>query len=92
MMWRTAMITQSVGVPFTAYCCGPDFAQAQRIVERQRMRDAGLSVSGATTQTSSDKARAISSQTFKPRRMNAVVVGDKDAHYLVFSILFMPPI
>ena len=36
------MMTQSVGVPFTAQMAGRDLAQPQRIVQRQRMRHAGL--------------------------------------------------
>ncbi len=36
------MMTQSVGVPRTAKVPRADFAQAQRIVQRQRMRHAGL--------------------------------------------------
>src|SRR5579871_2001706 len=65
-MWRTPMMTQSVGVPL----------MAKRRSSTARMRSGSLSESecetpdwsnsGATTQTSSDSARAISAQTSRP--------------------------
>src|SRR5690348_14260255 len=65
-MWRTPMMTQSVGVPL----------MAKRRSSTVRMRSGSLSDSecetpdwsnsGATTQTSSDSARAISAQTSRP--------------------------
>src|SRR5262249_1226598 len=65
-MWRTPMMTQSVGVPL----------MAKRRSSTARMRSGSLSDSecetpdwsnsGATTQTSSDSPRGISAQTSRP--------------------------
>ena len=51
-----------------------DFPQPQRVVQRQRMRDAGLVELGATTQTSSDSTRAILDD-LQAGRVDAVVIG-----------------
>ena len=67
-----------------------DLAQPQRIVERQRMRDAGLIVFRRDhPDVVGQPARDLLADV-EPFRMDAVVIGDKDAHH--FSIFFMPPI
>ena len=85
------MITQSVGVPLTAKCLSADFAQAQRIVQRQRMRHAGLVAfrrhdPDIVGQCARDFLAGV-----EPRRMDAVVIGDEDTHY-ARSIFVIPPI
>jgi hypothetical protein len=71
----------------------PDLAQAQRIVERQRMGDARLVVFRRDhPDVVGQSARDLLAHV-EPFRVDAVVVGDKDAHRADhFSIFFMPPI
>ena len=92
MMWRTPMMTQSVGVPFTA--------KWRREISRRRsgsLRESECetplwSVSGATTQTSSESCSGDRFQDFQPGRVDAVVVGAQDAHdQACLSILTKPP-
>ena len=84
MMWRTPMITQSVGVPLTAKWRGADLAQPQRIVERERMRDARLvEFRRHHPDVVGERARDLARSTSSPRRVNAVVIGDEDAHPLI---------
>ncbi len=75
------MMTQSVGCAFDRETPLGNLAQPQRIVERERECETPLwSCSGATTMTSSESCAAIRSKDLKPRRMNAVVIGDQNAH------------
>ena len=74
------MITQSVGVPRTAKCRGPTSRSRKRIVQRQRMRDAGLvelrrhhpDVVGQRTRDLLDDLQAGG--------MDAVVIGAENSH------------
>ena len=85
------MMTQSVGVPFTAIAPLADLAQAQRIVERERMRHAGLvGLRRDDPDVVGQLARDLLAD-LEARRVDAVVVGDEDAHYF-FSIFLTPPI
>ena len=68
-----------------------DLAQPQRIVERERMRHAGLVVLGRDHPDVVGQSLRDLLADFQARRVDAVVVGDKDAHYF-FSIFLMPPI
>ena len=73
------MMTQSVGVPRTAKRRSLDLAQPQRIVERERMRDAGLIVFRRDhPDVVGQLARDLLADV-EPFRVDAVVVGDKDA-------------
>ncbi len=65
-MWRTAMMTQSVGVPLTAKCFGPTSRRRIGSLSESECETPELSISGATTQTSSDSLRAICAQTASP--------------------------
>ena len=66
MMWRTPMMTQSVGVPFTAKCRSPTWRSRSGSLSESECDTPDWSCSGATTQTSSESSRAISSQTSRP--------------------------
>ena len=68
MMWRVPMITQSVGVPLTAKRRGPISRSRSGSLSDSECETPDWSVSGATTQMSSDSARAISSQHREPVR------------------------
>ena len=87
------MMTQSVGVPFTAKCRSRDLAQAQRIVERERMRHAALvglrrHHPHVVRQRARDAPPAL-----QAGGMDAVVVGAENAHISpAFSMRVMPPI
>ena len=80
MMWRAPMMTQSVGVPFTAKWRSPTSRSRSGSLSDSECDTPDWSVSGATIQTSSDSSRAISSQSVEARRVDAVVIGDEDAH------------
>ena len=67
-----------------------DLAQAQRQVRVSEWEAPDCSVSGATTQTSSDRGAGDFFGDGKARRMNAVVIGDQDAHQ-AFAITVLPP-
>ena len=77
-----AIITQSVGVPVTA----------KRFVSISRRRSGRVSVSeceapdcsvsGATTQTSSRQGAGDFLRRNQSRRVDAVIVGDQDAHHV----------
>jgi hypothetical protein len=55
-------------------------AQPQRIVERERMRDAGLiGFRRDDPDVVRERARDLGAHV-EPRRMDAVVVGNEDAH------------
>src|ERR1700704_5294381 len=60
------MITQSVGVPRTAKWRGPTSRSRKGSLSDSECDTPDWSSSGATTQTSSDNARAISSTIFRP--------------------------
>jgi len=65
-MWREPMMTQSVGVPRTAKWRGPTSRNRSGSFSDSECETPDWSSSGATTQTSSDSARAISSTIFRP--------------------------
>ena len=74
------MMTQSVGVPRTAKRRSLDLPQAERIGERQRMRDAGIvhlrrHHPDVVGELSRDPLRDV-----EAGRVDAVVVGDEDFH------------
>ena len=60
------MMTQSVGVPRTAKWLGPTSRRRSGSFSESECDTPDWSSSGATTQTSSDNARAISSTTLRP--------------------------
>ncbi len=60
------MITQSVGVPLTAKRRSPTSRSRSGSLSESECETPDWSNSGATTQTSSDSARAISAQTSSP--------------------------
>jgi hypothetical protein len=65
-MWRVPMITQSVGVPLTAKRRGEISRSRSGSLSDSECDTPDWSVSGATTQISSDSVRAISSSTSSP--------------------------
>ncbi len=89
------MMTQSVGVPLMAKRRSSDRAQAQRIVERERMRDARLVELGRHhPDVVGQRARDLGADV-ETGRVDAVVIGDQDAHALIHVvrwIAFTPPI
>src|SRR5216684_5169760 len=65
-MCRAPMMMQSVGVPRTAKWRGPTSRNRNGSFSDNECETPDWSSSGATTQTSSDSTRAISSTTFRP--------------------------
>ena len=65
-MWRTPMMTQSVGVPFTAKRRSSTSRSRSGSLSESECDTPDWSNSGATIHTSSDSARAISAQTSRP--------------------------
>src|SRR3712207_3110861 len=65
-MWLIARSTQSVGVPSTANRCSPICRIRNGRCSVSEWLAPDCSVSGATTQTSSDRVRAIFSSTSSP--------------------------
>ena len=80
MMWRAPMMTQSVGVPFTAYLRSPTWRSRSGSLSESECDTPDWSYSGATTVTSSDSRARDRLQRPEPRRVDAVIVGDEDAH------------
>ena len=80
MMWRTPMITQSVGVPRTAKCRGEISRKPQRIVQRQRMRDARLVALGRDHPDVVGDLLGDILDDADTRRVDAVVVGAQNPH------------
>ncbi len=68
-----------------------DLAHAQRIIQRERMRHAGLIDFRRDDPDFVGKSACNFQAGRQSRRMNAVVVGDENTHY-VRSIVFRPPI
>ena len=58
-----------------------DFAQPQRIVERERMRDAGLIEFGGDHPDIIRQRAANLGADIEAVRVDAVVVGHEDAHF-----------
>jgi hypothetical protein len=86
------MMTQSVGVPFTAKWRG-DLAQPQRIVERQRMRDAALVGLGRDDPDVVGELAGDRLERLQARRVDAVVIGDRECAWEAgLSIRVTPPI
>ncbi len=83
--WAQAIITQSVGVPVTAKRRLSISRRRSGMVSVSECEAPDCSVSGATTQTSSDSARAMFSAATKPGGVDAVVIGDQDAQ-LCYSV------
>ena len=69
-----------------------DLAHAQRIIQRQRMRYAGLIRFRCHDPHFIGKRTRNFLAGGKPRRMNAVVIGDENTHYARFNLWSMPPI
>ena len=86
------MMTQSVGVPLTAKCRSPTSRRRSGSLSESECDTPDWSLSGATTQTSSDNVARDVLAGLEARRVDAVVIGDEDAHYFACSILLMPPI
>ena len=74
------MMTQSVGVPLTAKRRSPTARSRSGSLSESECETPDWSNSGATTQTSSDSARADLGADVEPLGVDAVVVGDQDAH------------
>ena len=74
------MMTQSVGVPLTAKRRSPTWRSRSGSLSDSECDTPDWSNSGATTQTSSDSARRDLLADIEARRMDAVVVGDQNAH------------
>ena len=91
MISAIAIITQSVGVPVTAKRFSRTWRRRSGSVSVSECEAPDCSVSGATTHTSSVSARAMASGDAKAGRMNAVIIGDENAHQLRDS-LSIPPI
>ena len=85
------MITQSVGVPLTAKCLSATSRSRSGSLSDSECDTPDWSLSGATIQTSSDRVARDFFAGLEARRMDAVVIGDEDAHY-ARSILVIPPI
>ena len=90
MRWRTPMMTQSVGVPFTAKCRSPTSRKRSGSLSESECDTPDWSVSGATIQMSSDSRARDRLAGVEPRRVDAVVIGDEDTHY-TRSIVVSPP-
>ena len=74
------MITQSVGVPRTAKWRGPTSRRRKRIVQRQRMRDAGLiELRRHDPDVVGQRARDLFDD-LQARGMDAVVIGAENSH------------
>jgi hypothetical protein len=81
-----------------------DLAQTQRVVERKRMSHAGLVMLRRHDPDIFGKRVSDLLAGIKPRRVNAVVVGDQNAQwnlsgrrvfatrYSLFAMFFIPPI
>ena len=80
MILRTPMITQSVGVPCTAKWRGPISRSRSGLLSDSEWATPDWSVSGATTKTSSDSSLRDRLQNLQARRVDAVVIGEQDAH------------
>ena len=74
------MMTQSVGVPFTAKCRSEISRRRSGSLSESECETPLWSVSGATTQTSSESCARDRFERLEARRVNAVVVGAEDAH------------
>ena len=86
------MMTQSEGVPFTAKRFSETWRRRRGSFERQRVRDAGLVALGRHDPDVVGQGPGDALQGFESRRVDAVVVGDQDAHQLFSpSIFSMPP-
>ena len=85
------MMTQSVGVPFTAKRRSPTSRSRSGSLSESECDTPDWSFSGATTQTSSDSARAISSHTSSPGAWmpSSLVMRMRTTR---LSITFFPPI
>ena len=80
MMWMTGE-HHAIGrrALDTAKCFGPALRKRNGSDSVSECDAPDCSVSGATTQMSSESVRAIFSATARPGRVDAVVVGDQDA-------------
>ena len=84
------MMTQSVGVPLISEMPLADFAHTQWIIQRQRMRHSGLvNFWRHDPQVIGKRSRDFLAGS-KSRRVNAVVIGDENTHY-IRSIFVIPP-
>ncbi len=92
MTLRTPMMTQSVGVPRTAKWRSPIFRKRSGSDSDSEWAKPDWSVSGATTQTSSDSWRAMRSSDGQALGVDAVVIGEKYAHAHFVSSFSSPPL
>ena len=80
------MMTQSVGVPLTAKRRSPTGRSRSGSLSESECDTPDWSYSGATIQTSSESARDLGAGV-EALRVDAVVVGDEDAHqFLSFPV------
>ena len=84
-------MTQSVGVPFTANLRVPIERKPQRIIDRERMRDAGLIVFRRDHPDLVGQGARDLLAYLEAFGIDAVVVGDENAHH-ARSMVLMPPI
>ena len=82
------MMTQSVGVPFTAKRRSPIWRSLSGSLSESECETPDWSYSGATIHTSSDKARAISSQASSPA---ALMPSSLVMRMRIHSIALSPP-
>ena len=80
MMWASAIITASVGVPVTEKRRSPCRRSRTGWVRVSEWPAPDCSSVGATTQMSSENRRAIGLQHLEAAGVDAVVVGEEDAH------------
>ena len=79
------MMTQSVGVPLHREMARADFAQPQRVAERQRMGDARLVALRRDDRHVVRKLARDRFEQLQALRVDAVVVGEQDSHGTPFS-------
>ncbi len=91
MKWRTAMITQSVGVPRNDERALVRLPHAQRLVQRHRVRGARLVLLRRHDPHVGGNLLGDAAQDVHALGADAVIVGDENAHQAAFSILARPP-
>ncbi len=86
------MMTQSVGVPFTAKWRGPTSRRRSGSLSESECDTPDWSVSGATTQTSSESWRAIASSVFSPGAWMPSSLVTRMRMAQPFAMVVSPPI
>ena len=84
------MMTQSVGVPLIAKCRSPTSRIRSGSFNDSECDTPDWSISGATIHNVIGKRTRDFLAGSKSRRVNAVVIGDENTHY-IRSIFVIPP-